>query len=86
MDSGHDQAYDSVVFKTWLMTEAEWRHNRLHLVLAVVAITLLATDQHAGSVAVATVVVGTLLIRIYVWDLQRTDARLALRRVPRHDG
>ena len=68
------------------MTEAEWRHNRLHLVLAVVAVTLMVAARDATSVAFASVGVGTLLIRIYWWDLRRTDTRLALRRVPRHDA
>jgi hypothetical protein len=73
------------VLKAWFVTEAAWRHNRIHLFLAAVAIVqLVAFDLR--SVVIATVVVGGLMLRVYLWDLRRTDSRLALLRIPRHDS
>jgi hypothetical protein len=74
------------VLKAWFVTEAAWRHNRLHLFLAAVALVQVVAFHDLPSLVIATVVVGGLMLRVYLWDLRRTDSRLALRRIPRHES
>jgi hypothetical protein len=74
------------VFKAWFVTEAGWRHNRIHLFLAAVALVLVFAQPNIATLIVATVMIGSLMLRVYLWDLRRTDTRLALQRIPRHDS
>lgn len=59
---------------TWFATEASWRHNRLHLVLVSIALVLLIANPQIPSAIFATMIVGTLLIRVYLWDLRRAHS------------
>ena len=74
------------MLKAWFVTEAGWRHNRIHLFLAAVALVLVVAQPNVATLIVATVMIGSLMLRVYLWDLRRTDTRLALQRIPRHDS
>jgi hypothetical protein len=71
------------MFKAWFVAEAGWRHNRLHLILAALAVVQLVALGGLASVLFAFLVIGSLVGRIYLWDLRRTESRLVLLRVPR---
>jgi hypothetical protein len=76
-------AYDAGMFKAWFVAEAGWRHNRLHLILAAVAVVQVFAFPHLLPVLFAVAVLGSLLARIILWDQQRTASRLIPLRVPR---
>jgi hypothetical protein len=71
------------MFKAWFVAEAGWRHNRLHLILAAIAVLMLVSASDLAMVLIALTVVGSLVARIFLWDLHRTESRLVLLRVPR---
>jgi hypothetical protein len=83
LDTPSVQAYSESVFRLWWAGESVWRHNRLHVFVAAVSLLSLTVGRSFGTIAVAAVAVGSLLVRIVVWDLSRTGSRLALRREPR---
>jgi len=72
------------VFKLWFAGEAGWRHNRVHLLFAAISLVLLVVSPSSGALVTALVVVGSLLLRIALWELRRTGTRLELSRVIRN--
>jgi len=83
VDTSWIRAYDAGMFKAWFVAEAGWRHNRLHLVLAAIAVVQLFAFADLGASLVATAVVGSLVVRIFLWEQRRTASRLIPLRVPR---
>ncbi len=80
LDTSSARAYSDSVFGLWWAGESAWRHNRLHVFIAAVSLLSLTAGQSFGTIAVAALAVGSLLVRIVAWDLSRTGSRLALRR------
>ncbi|HRB02389.1 MAG TPA: hypothetical protein PLP26_03425 [Ilumatobacteraceae bacterium] len=72
------------MFKLWFAGEAGWRHNRVHLLFAAISLVLLVVSPSSGALVTALVVVGSLLLRIALWELRRTGTRLELSRVIRN--
>jgi hypothetical protein len=72
------------VFKLWFAGEAGWRHNRVHLLFAAISLMLVLVSPSLGALVTALVVVGSLLLRIALWELRRTGTRLELSRVSRN--
>jgi hypothetical protein len=83
VDTSWIWAYDAGMFKAWFVAEAGWRHNRLHLILAAIAVVMLVSARDIGGMLIAFAIIGSLVARIYLWDLRRTESRLVLLRVPR---
>ena len=83
MDTLRISAYDAGMFKAWFVAEAGWRHNRLHLILAAIAVVQLLVAPSLASAIIAIAVVGSLVARIQRWNLRRMESRLIPLRVPR---
>ena len=84
MDESPCLAYGGLVFKLWFAGEAGWRHNRVHLLFAAISLVLVVASPSLGALITALVVVGSLLLRIALWEFHRTGTRLGLRRVSRN--
>lgn len=59
------------MFKLWWAGEAGWRQNRAHLLIAAISLLLLVSVQSAFSAVFALAIVGSLLLRIVVWNFSR---------------
>ena len=85
MDEWSQSAYGDPVFGLWFTGEAGWRHNRVHLLFAAISLLLVAATPSVGALITALVVVGSLLLRVILWEWRRTGTPLELRRVSRNE-